>query len=361
MQGDNSEAQRACPSTSRIEPPPYALGDPIWFWSTTQGVWIRAQVLHLDGKGKVIVNAKPRTWFDCSSDRIRPLGETDLGDKVGSTPEYQQLAAEAERLAVLARASADAATAAAEHASVASRTATTTAESAKEAAANATAAAAAAEQASIAARTAGAVTVGGKNLNEYRLTLHDLVGNRTEVLRPAPQPPPVVLQSTPKPTGVLQHTPQPPPLFVVGHPVYGQVQTPEALYCAAFQKLNIRHSIPAYIERFGHITNTHYFGDKVFEGMLDLIRRGTYKYSQHLTHQGRLSMGWFQCPHKFSKHEARCPPSAEDDTFYPAIFVENGVNHIEIKMACLHIVIQSVKPWFVHISRVHNRITVSLG
>ena len=137
---------------------------------------------------------------------------------------------------------------------------------------------------------------------------------------------------------------------------------PAMLYIEAFRKLNLnshggyRYSIPDYIEKFGCITHSQPFGDKVFDGCL-LLLQTTYSYRTQFVNQGRLKAGWFLCPHNFSRRNARAPPSSLDSQKYPAIFIEYyGAYHVELKMACQNILMENSHPWFVHPDRVVDAI-----
>ena len=95
------------------------------------------------------------------------------------------------------------------------------------------------------------------------------------------------------------------------------------------------------------------FGEHVWHGMLRSFSGYVHRYRFQ---GGRLYLGWFRCPCRFSAANARLPVSPEDRLYYPAVFVLWNNNDDEVDMACEAILLQGARPWRVHRSRVEASI-----
>jgi len=125
-------------------------------------------------------------------------------------------------------------------------------------------------------------------------------------------------------------------------------------YADVVRRLNTGHGgVMWYISHFGLIDSTQGgWGRDVWSGMGVLQQRYTYMYMM----EGKLVRGWFVLPRPFSRGQAQRPvweDRPEPMQFYPAIFAifPDSMHH---RMACLHILIASSKPWWIHESRMVN-------
>ena len=109
-----------------------------------------------------------------------------------------------------------------------------------------------------------------------------------------------------------------------------------------------------WVQTFGEMGNERstMFGEYVWSGMAAWFQN-RYIHRHRMATPEELTIGWFQLPADFSRAAAQAPATEYDFHFYPAIFSETWVQGDLVPMACLHIVVVSSRPWYVHVSRVH--------
>ena len=96
-----------------------------------------------------------------------------------------------------------------------------------------------------------------------------------------------------------------------------------------------------FIQRFGNLSETNPFGERVWEG----LRRDFYSTYQHASTMtsGRLFFGWFRMPEHFGKNFAMQEVQSDEVlNLYPAIF--EVWNTGDPRMACLRNILMQVKP-----------------
>ena len=110
--------------------------------------------------------------------------------------------------------------------------------------------------------------------------------------------------------------------------------------------------VARYIMTFGIIDEKHHgWGQNVWSGLISMLHAYPHKYKL-----GPQLVGWFALPTPFSKGQAEhhvCEDRMQHD-YYPAIFSEDTPDAICVRMACLNIIIEGSKIWWVHRSRMVN-------
>ena len=103
----------------------------------------------------------------------------------------------------------------------------------------------------------------------------------------------------------------------------------------------------------------HMWGDRVWQGLAQMFFN-QYQYAYLFSNDAtRLTVGWFLCPSNFGRANAQAAATQGDRFWFPAVF-EDTDDPYTIRMACLNIVINSSRPWWVHRSRVHNTVTITV-
>ena len=144
-------------------------------------------------------------------------------------------------------------------------------------------------------------------------------------------------------------------------------QVQAARFRAILQILNVNGTELAargwqcWVQTFGELGNERHtmFGEYVFRGMAAWFQN-QYIHRHRMATPEELTIGWFQLPAHFSRAAAAAPATEHDVVFYPAIFSETWVQGNLVPMACLHIVVMSSRPWYVHVSRAHSTRTLRI-
>ena len=103
-----------------------------------------------------------------------------------------------------------------------------------------------------------------------------------------------------------------------------------------------------YTSKFGEITENAPFGENLWQGLTDIFVQYRYNYNMN----GEKRYGWFVAPASFSKKASETPRGPSDHIFYPCVVtVVFFQGQVWFLMACLHILLISSKPWYIHCSR----------
>ena len=147
----------------------------------------------------------------------------------------------------------------------------------------------------------------------------------------------------PAPLPAAAWVPQTPPQDVQSHPPAPRPNRmgPPALPMGCW-------SLDRYEQTFGQCSADHPWGIRVWEGCQTLFT--TYPHTHWMTDQ--LHFGYFAAPLRFSKAAAQSPccpiANPRGPYLYPAVIVMSSMYPGWGVVACVNILMQKSKPWWVH-------------